>query len=472
LNKRKESIKYALSDFIASALAWTLFYIYRRAYVEPAKFGYKIDIFHFDRNYYTAIVIIPLFWLCVFWIFGSYKNIYKKSRLRELGQTLTLTFLGSIVLFFTLLLNDVVASYDIYRYTFLTLFFLQFSLIYGFRLFLLTNLKDKLKNRIIGFNTLLVGSNQKAAKLYRDLESEKYSQGYKFIGFVTIDEVPDASLTSSLPQLGDYHSLPQLIRKHKIEEVIIALESSEHGKLNTIISLLEDEKVTIKILPDMYDIITGSVRMNYLFGTALIEVMPEMMPPWQKNLKRISDIAISILVLILFSPVYLLIAIATKLSSAGPVFYKQERIGKHGKPFYIYKFRTMYVDAEQQGPQLSSKDDPRITPLGKVLRRYRIDEFPQFWNVLIGDMSLVGPRPERQFFIDKITEVAPQYRHLHKVRPGITSWGQVKFGYAENVEQMVERMKFDILYIENMSLAMDIKILFYTMLIMMQGRGK
>jgi exopolysaccharide biosynthesis polyprenyl glycosylphosphotransferase len=222
----------------------------------------------------------------------------------------------------------------------------------------------------------------------------------------------------------------------------------------------------------MYDIITGSVKMNYIFGTALIEIQPEIMPAWQKNLKRIIDIVFSALVLVIFSPVYLALYLGVKLSSPGPAFYRQERIGINGEPFHIHKYRTMYIDAERHGPALSSKEDPRITPFGRYLRRYRIDELPQFWNVLRGEMSLVGPRPERQFFIDQIVTVAPHYRHLLKVRPGITSWGQIKFGYAENVDQMVERMKFDILYVENMSLAMDFKILFYTILIILQGRGK
>ena len=161
-----------------------------------------------------------------------------------------------------------------------------------------------------------------------------------------------------------------------------------------------------------------------------------------------------------------------KLSSSGPVFYRQVRIGKNGHPFNIIKFRSMFVDAEKQGPALSSDHDPRITKWGRFMRKVRLDELPQFWNVLKGDMSIVGPRPERQFFIDQIMKIAPHYRHLHRVRPGLTSLGQVKYGYAETVAQMVERLKFDILYIENMSLAMDFRVLLYTLKIIMEGRGK
>jgi lipopolysaccharide/colanic/teichoic acid biosynthesis glycosyltransferase len=159
------------------------------------------------------------------------------------------------------------------------------------------------------------------------------------------------------------------------------------------------------------------------------------------------------------------------LSSRGPLFYKQERIGKNGKPFTIYKFRSMYVDAEQNGPELSSEKDPRITPFGRFMRKSRLDEIPNFINVLKGDMSLVGPRPERQHFIDQIIEKAPQYIQLLKVRPGITSWGQVKYGYAKNIDEMVRRMKYDLIYLDNMSLYVDFKIMIYTFLTILKRKG-
>jgi exopolysaccharide biosynthesis polyprenyl glycosylphosphotransferase len=222
----------------------------------------------------------------------------------------------------------------------------------------------------------------------------------------------------------------------------------------------------------MYDIITGSVKMNHLFGIPLIQIKTDLMPPWQMNVKRITDIAVSFITLIALSPVFLITAILVKFSSKGPVFFRQTRIGLHGKAFKIIKFRSMFEGAENAGPQLSKDNDTRITPFGKFMRKTRLDEIPQFYNVLIGDMSLVGPRPERQFFIDQIIQYAPHYKHLHKVRPGITSWGQVKYGYAENVEQMLERLKYDIIYIENMSLAVDLKIMFFTVVTVIQGRGK
>lgn len=471
MNKKLENAKYIAGDFLSSALAWSIFYIYRKVYIDPTALGYKLPL-KFDFNYYLAILLVPIFWIAIYALIGSYKNIYRKSRIKELASTFIVTFSGTVVLFFILLLDDWIVSYKSYRYTFATLLILQFSIIYIVRFIQLTRLKNRLKNRISGFNTIMVGGNESAVKLYNELENEKYSQGYKFIGFTSVEDRNHYPMSGYLQYLGGYTKLPELVDKFKIEEVVIAIESAEHHRLEKIISILEDQNVFVKILPDMYDIITGMVKMNYIFGTALIEIQPSIMPQSQKNIKRLFDIIFSALVIIIGLPVFVFIAIGVYITSRGPIFYRQERIGQYGNPFTIYKFRTMYQNAEEKGPMLSRHDDPRVTPFGKLLRKYRLDELPQFYNVLNGDMSLVGPRPERQFFIDKIIKLAPHYKHLLKVKPGITSWGQVKFGYAENVDQMVDRLKFDILYIENMSLSMDIKILFYTLLIILQGSGK
>jgi exopolysaccharide biosynthesis polyprenyl glycosylphosphotransferase len=262
-----------------------------------------------------------------------------------------------------------------------------------------------------------------------------------------------------------------ILIEHKVEEVIIALESTDHDKIGDIVSRLSLMDIRISAIPSMTDILTGKVRSATIFGTPLLEVNQSVMPAWQQNVKQLMDILISVLALILLTPLILFLILGVKLSSPGPIFYKQDRIGRFGREFKIYKFRSMYHNAEENGPELSSKHDPRVTRFGQMMRKHRLDEIPNFINVMKGDMALVGPRPEREYFIEKITKIAPHYVHLHKVKPGVTSWGQVKYGYAENVEEMIKRLRYDILYIENMSLFVDVKILFYTIHTILKGRG-
>jgi polysaccharide biosynthesis protein PslA len=468
--KRKAIRQLAMLDYLSAALAWFLLWMYREHISTHLDYGNTLPRFH-TRDYVNTLLVIPVGWLFAYLMSGTYFDLYRKSRLNEINRTLISCIIGCIVVSVVVFANDS-SDYSYFINEFGHYLLMHTSITLVVRLFMLYRVKVNLTKGRVGFNTLIIGGNQQAINIYKQVLESPRVLGNIFTGFIYSNKEASNGMSKFLPQLGHLSELEDIIDKHHIEEVIVAVDSSEHHLLENIVTRLCYRPVVVKVLPDYYDIISGSVKTSNVYDAILIHIHPDLMPDWQRVCKRFIDIIMSALALLILSPFLLVTAILVKLSSKGDIFYKQERIGLFGKPFNIYKFRSMYMEAEQTGPALSSKLDPRITPWGRFMRKWRIDELPQFVNIILGEMSLVGPRPERKHYIDIISETHAHYKYLHKVKPGLTSWGMVQFGYAENVQEMIARMKYDLLYIENCSLALDIKIIMYTFMVIFQGRGK
>jgi exopolysaccharide biosynthesis polyprenyl glycosylphosphotransferase len=319
-------------------------------------------------------------------------------------------------------------------------------------------------------NTVIVGSQTRAQSLWQEVV--KYpALGYKVVGFMTLDRRPAGKRQAEFPFLGILRQLEAVVKRHAIGEVLIALDSHDHERLLEIVNHCTNVNVGIKIQPDLYDIISGQARTNQIYGFPLIDISPQLMTPWEESTKRLIDVLVSMFVLVVGLPLWMLIALVIKLDSRGSMLYAQERVGMDGVHFSMVKFRSMFSDAEKAGPQWANKRDPRVTRVGRVLRKLHLDEIPQLWNILRGDMSLVGPRPERPVFVERLAREIPLYRRRLKVRPGVTGWAQVKHKYDESIEDVRKKVQYDLFYIENMSLRMDFKIILSTVSHMLMWKG-
>ena len=465
MNKRRLVLKYLLFDLLASLIVWVLFMLFRKIVNDGLIFdGLRVLIPNY--NFFSSLSLFPVSCVFVHYLSGFYLQPHKQSTFIIILTTLAASVIISISIFFVLLLDDVVVSYEYYYYSLLVLLGLLFTITYTFRAFVSSQVSYNYLTKKWTSNTLIIGTGNNAQKIANELE--KNAKQNTLIGFVSVNQ---QIFVSQDKVLGTMNQIASIIETRNIQEAIVVLDNADEQQLFTIINSLYKFNIEIRFTPRLYEILTGSAKINRLEISPFVSITNSSMSDWEASVKRFFDILISTIALVILSPFLLYFMFRIKRDSKGPIFYCQQRIGRYGKPFDILKFRTMYLGSENGIPRLSSPNDDRITPVGRVLRKYRIDEIPQFWNIIKGDMSLVGPRPERRYYINRIIEEAPYYCLLYKIRPGLTSWGPIKIGYSDCVEKMIERLNYDIIYLDNMSLLTDMKILIYTLEIIFKGKG-
>ena len=465
MNKTLEKILILSIDFITINFAWILYFILR---VQTGWFR-LLTVPEFP----VTMMVMYLYWVIIFTFVGMYRTWFASSRFDELATLFKASFVGIFLLFFLIFTDDYLHGVSSSTRVLIFIYWGLFLVLVGSGRLVIRSIQRSLLIKGYGRkNALIVGFNKKAHEVHDQILQYK-ALGLDIKGYISTNGINIGKEYKNTQVLGQIEETEKVINDTGAKEVIIALDKSDNDILVDLIARCEPKNVSLKIVPDLYEILSGQAKTSQIYGLPLIDIMPQLMPEWEKKLKRLMDIIVSLLILIISLPVIIPAAIAIKLESKGPVFFRQTRCGMNDTVFKIVKFRSMYNDAEKlTGPVWSQKDDPRITKVGKFIRKVRIDEIPQMYNVLKGEMSLVGPRPERPFFVEKLSNEIKYYKRRLKVRPGITGWAQVKHKYDETIEDVKIKLRYDLFYIENMSLRMDFKILFRTVFVVLFAKGQ
>jgi len=457
-------------DFVAFFLALMLFNLWRMRWDDMAPTGIE---------WVFPSIILSVTWVLIFVFFGLYRNLYMISRFDEVLRVGKIVLVGMLFLFFLLFVDQIgwdanrLTRIDNNRKNMLVYGLLTFGAVSLNRLIIRSVQKYRVLKGLGLHKAIVVGTGVRALSVVEDIHRNR-TTGLQVEGYLRPELSPDdVEVVDESQILGSISDLSSLLKSKGIRDIIVALETGQNPQLIQVIEEIDIPDVSVKILPDFYQMIIGLNRTNQIFGLPLIEVMPDPMPSWEKGTKRLFDIVFSLAILAITAPIMIVAALLVRLTSKGPAIFAQERVGRFGKPYTMYKFRTMVADAEKAtGPVWAQENDPRITPLGRWMRKTRIDELPQLFNVLKGEMSFVGPRPERAHFVDQFKKQIPLYTRRLNVRPGITGWAQVKWKYDASLEDVKEKTKYDLFYVENMSLRMDFKILFNTIMTVITGKGQ
>ncbi len=434
--------------------------------------SYRLTIYNnitFSLDLFFLIFSMQCCWSAIFFFADLYNTRATLSRFDEIIRLVPIIY--STLVFFIILNIIGIVDYTI-EYKDILTFGLVFSTILIINRFIIHSVQKFLLNKKIGLNNaLILGINRRGAAIFNSLQDQSY-HGLNVRGFIqAFDDPIDFNIDGlEIDKLGNEDDIDRILDSEKIEDVIIALDKPTPERIINSIVSINGAPLSIKILPDMYEVVTGLARTTQLVGVPLIDINFNLDTFYSRVLKRIFDMILSVIGILLCLPIWILVSFLIKIDSKGPILYFQSRSGRDGDPFYIIKFRSMVFNAESDtGPVWAEKEDIRITRFGKLLRRFHIDETPQLINILKGDMSIVGPRPERPFFVEKLKKTYPFYNRRLKIRPGVTGWAQINQPFDTNIKDVHQKLKYDFYYIENLRFKLDLHILFRTLWVVIRG---